>query len=137
MSGIGGLSVHPITAGTSAELRAGTSPSSAGEFIDRVHTTLGQLLGPGEGICLDVCCGTGAHAAPAAALGWTPVGVDLSRGQLRHAGHRLPVVVGDATALPLADASVPAAMCVLASTDVPDYAAVLREVARVLTVPKD
>ncbi|MFF0017591.1 class I SAM-dependent methyltransferase [Streptomyces sp. NPDC005374] len=108
------------------------SPSSGGEFFDRVHTMLGQLLGPGEGFCLDVCCGTGAHAAPAAALGWTPVGVDLSRGQLRHAVSRLPVVAGDATALPMADASVPAAMCVLASTDVPDYAAVLREVARVL-----
>ncbi|MFL5996789.1 MAG: class I SAM-dependent methyltransferase [Streptomyces sp.] len=109
------------------------SPSSTGEFVDRVHTTLRHLLGPGEGICLDVCCGTGAHAAPAAELGWTPVGVDLSRGQLQYARHRLPVAVGDAAALPLADGSVPAAMCVLASTDVPDYAAVLREVARVLT----
>ena len=45
----------------------------------------------------------------------------------------MPVALADATALPLADASVPAAVCVLASTDVPDYAAVLQEIARVLT----
>jgi SAM-dependent methyltransferase len=109
------------------------SPTSGGEYFGRVHTTLRELLGPGEGICLDVCCGTGAHAAVAAELGRTPFGVDLSGGQLRHAAARLPVAVADATALPLADASVPAAMCVLASTDVPDYAAVLREIARVLT----
>jgi SAM-dependent methyltransferase len=108
------------------------SPTSGGEYFERVHATLGELLGPGEGICLDVCCGTGAHASVAAELGWTPFGLDLSRGQLRHAAGRLPVVAADATALPLADASVPAAMCVLASTDVPDYAAVLKEVARVL-----
>lgn len=108
------------------------SPTSGGEYFERVHATLGELLGPGEGICLDVCCGTGAHASVAAELGWTPFGLDLSRGQLRHAAGRLPVVAADATALPLADASMPAAMCVLASTDVPDYAAVLKEVARVL-----
>ena len=106
--------------------------AAAGGYLDRVHATLAELLGPGEGTCLDVCCGTGAHASALAGLGWTPVGVDLSRGQLRHATRRLPVVVGDATALPLASTSVPAAACVLASTDVPDYPTVLREAARVL-----
>jgi SAM-dependent methyltransferase len=108
------------------------SPTAGGEYIRRVHATLEELLGPGEGTCLDICCGTGAHAAALAGLGWTPVGVDLSVGQLRHAVRRLPVAVADATALPFADGSVPAAACVLAHTDVPDYAAVLREIARVL-----
>jgi SAM-dependent methyltransferase len=106
--------------------------AAAGEYIQRVHATIGDLLGPGEGTCLDVCCGTGAHAPALAELGWTPVGVDLSSGQLRHAARRLPVAVADAAALPIADNSSPAAACVLASTDVPDYAAVLREIARVL-----
>ncbi|MFF4348993.1 class I SAM-dependent methyltransferase [Streptomyces sp. NPDC001530] len=108
------------------------SPTTGGEYIQRVHATLQDLLGPGEGTCLDVCCGTGAHAPALAGTGWTPVGVDLSGGQLLHAIRRLPVVVGDATALPFGDGSVPAVVCVLAHTDVPDYAAVLREVARVL-----
>jgi len=106
--------------------------ATAGAYVQRVHAVVRDLLGRGEGTCLDVCCGTGAHAPALAALGWTPVGMDLSAGQLRHAVQRLPVAVADATALPVADGSVPAAACVLASTDVPDYGAVLREVARVL-----
>jgi SAM-dependent methyltransferase len=106
--------------------------TAAAPHVLRVQSMVGELLGPGTGTCLDVCCGTGAHAAALAALGWTPVGVDLSVGQLRHAAGRLPVAVADATALPIADAAVPAVACVLASTDVPDYAAAVREIARVL-----
>ncbi|MCX5420989.1 class I SAM-dependent methyltransferase [Streptomyces sp. NBC_00078] len=108
------------------------SADGRGDYVRTVHVALGDLLGPGGGRCLDVCCGTGAHASRLRQLGWARVGVDLSGGQLRHAARRLPVALADATALPLADASVPAAVCVLASTDVPDYAAVLREIARVL-----
>jgi SAM-dependent methyltransferase len=105
---------------------------TGGTYITRVHATLTHLLGRGSGTCLDICCGTGAHATALTDLGWHPVGADLSRRQLRHAVHRLPVTAADATRLPISDASVPAAVCVLASTDVPDYAAVLREAARVL-----
>jgi ubiquinone/menaquinone biosynthesis C-methylase UbiE len=101
-------------------------------FMDRARGLLTDLLGPGAGRCLDLCCGGGAHAATIAGLGWAPVGVDLSLGQLRHARGRLPVVAGDATRLPLRSASVPALACVLAHTDVPDYAAVIRDGARVL-----
>jgi SAM-dependent methyltransferase len=110
------------------EYIAGTASS----YTQRRHDLLRDLLGAGAGVCLDVCCGTGVQAQPLRELGWTPVGIDLSRGQLRHAVHRLPVAVGDAIALPVADQSVPASVCVLAHTDLPDYAAVLREVARVL-----
>jgi SAM-dependent methyltransferase len=108
--------------------------AGAGDYIQRVHAMIEALLGIGigSGTCLDVCCGTGAHAGALARLGWTPVGVDLSREQLRHAAPRLPVAVSDAAALPVAGDSVAAAVCVLASTDLPDYAAVLRQVARVL-----
>jgi len=104
----------------------------AGDYFLRVGRVLRDLLGPGSGTCLDVCCGTGINAASVRELGWTPVGVDLSGGQLRHAAHRLPVALGDATALPVADRSIPAAVCVLAHTDMPDYATALREIARVL-----
>jgi SAM-dependent methyltransferase len=41
--------------------------AAAGEYIRRVHATIADLLGRGEGTCLDVCCGTGAHA-PALAV---------------------------------------------------------------------
>ncbi|MEV4617208.1 methyltransferase domain-containing protein [Asanoa sp. NPDC049573] len=101
-------------------------------FMDRVRGHLADLLGPGRGTCLDLCCGGGAHAATIRGLGWTPVGVDLSQGQLRWARGRLPVAAGEATGLPLAGGAVPAVACVLAHTDLPDYAAALREAARVL-----
>src|SRR5438105_3267587 len=71
---------------------------TGGTYIDRVHTALADLLGRGnDDTCLDICCGTGAHAAALADLGWTPVGVDLSLGQLRHGTRRLPVAAADAT----------------------------------------
>ncbi|MGC4896014.1 class I SAM-dependent methyltransferase [Micromonospora sp. DT31] len=51
---------------------------------------------------------------------------------MRHARARLPVARADATALPLATGSMPAAACVLAHTDMPDYPAAIAEAARVL-----
>jgi ubiquinone/menaquinone biosynthesis C-methylase UbiE len=65
-------------------------------------------------------------------LGWNPIGVDLSTGQLAYGRDVMPVAVADATALPIRSDSLPAAVCVLAHTDLPDYPAVLREIARVL-----
>lgn len=97
--------------------------------IDRA---LRDLLGRGQGSCLEIGCGTGIHAAGTRTLGWTPVGVDLSAGMLAHAGGRLPVARADAAVLPVRDASVPAVITVMMHTDLPDYPAVLREVRRVL-----
>jgi SAM-dependent methyltransferase len=97
-----------------------------------VHDALRALLGPGSGHCLEVGCGTGVYAAAVRGLGWTPIGVDLSAGMLRHAAARLPVARADAARLPFADASVPAVIAMMVHTDMPDYPAVLREVRRVL-----
>jgi SAM-dependent methyltransferase len=98
----------------------------------RINAILRDLLGTGSGVCLDVGCGTGIRAEQLRVLGWTPLGVDLSTGMLRHARDRLPVARADAEHLPLADASVPAAVAAMVHTDLPGYPAVLREVARVL-----
>ncbi|MEP7022822.1 MAG: class I SAM-dependent methyltransferase [Actinomycetota bacterium] len=97
-----------------------------------IDQALAGLLGPGAGVCLELGCGTGARASRVAALGWTPAGVDLSAGMLRHARGRLPVVLGDAARLPVRDGSVAAVVTVMAHTDMPGYPAVLREAARVL-----
>ncbi|BCJ41720.1 methyltransferase [Actinoplanes ianthinogenes] len=97
-----------------------------------IRRSLTTLLGPGAGRCLEIGCGTGAYAAPIRDLGWTPLGADLSAGMLRHAAGRLPVARADAARLPVRDASVDAAVTVMAHTDMPDYPAVLREAARVL-----
>jgi SAM-dependent methyltransferase len=101
-------------------------------YMDRVRGLLADLLGSGQGRCLDLCCGGGAHASTIAGLGWTPLGVDLSSGQLRHARGRLPAAAGDASRLPVRSGSLPAVACVLAHTDLPDYSRVIREVARAL-----
>jgi len=97
-----------------------------------IRRSLATLLGPGAGPCLEIGCGTGAYAAQVRDLGWTPVGVDLSSGMLAYARGRLPIARADAARLPIRDGSLAAAVAVMVHTDMPDYARVLREVARVL-----
>lgn len=87
---------------------------------------------------LDVGCGTGAlsaavleHAAPGRVIG-----VDPSAGFLRVAeqalGDRVELMEGDAAHLPVADASVDAAVAALVLNFVPDVPAALAECRRVL-----
>lgn len=97
-----------------------------------VDASLRTLLAPGTGACLEIGCGTGIHAETVRDLGRTPIGIDLSAGMLRHASGRLPVGRADAVRLPVGDGSVPAVFAMMVHTDLPDYLAVLREVARVL-----
>jgi len=97
-----------------------------------IERALRDLLGPGPGTCLESGCGTGVRAARVRGLGWTPVGVDVSAGMLRHARPRLPVVRADATRLPFADGALDAVVAIMVHTDMPDYPAVLTEAARVL-----
>lgn len=106
-------------------IAAGAEPLELGPLLD-------DLLGTGFGTCLEIGCGTGFHAGRVRQLGWTPVGVDLSAGMLRLARDRMPAARADATRLPVADASVPAAVAMMVHTDMPAYPAVLREVRRVL-----
>lgn len=68
---------------------------------------------PGAGArVLDLACGAGRHLGPLAAAGFRPVGLDLSAPLLRRAArtHQGRLVRGDMRALPLADASVDAAV---------------------------
>jgi SAM-dependent methyltransferase len=97
-----------------------------------IDHALAELLGAGGGPCLEIGCGTGVRAARLRALGWAPLGIDLSAGMLRHARRRLPAARADAARLPLRTGSVPAVVTVMAHTDMPGYPAVLRETARVL-----
>lgn len=95
---------------------------------------------PGERI-IDIGCGPGFYAAELLEnVGGTGavVGVDVSAPMLSVAARRCegwPNVVfhqGDATALPVADAGFDAALCVQVLEYVPDTAAALKEMARVL-----
>src|SRR5215469_13359949 len=92
------------------------------------------LLGPGEGPCLDLGCGTGLFLDALAATGRTVVGVDCSADQLRVARARSPLIVqADAAELPFGDGTFPAVVAMWISTDVDDFGAVVSEAARVLT----
>jgi SAM-dependent methyltransferase len=94
---------------------------------------LERLLGGGDGRCLDVGCGTGVATAAVAELGWSVVGVDLSADMLDVARVRgVEVVQGSADALPFDEGTFDAAVSVWTHIDVDDFAAAIREVARVL-----
>ena len=91
------------------------------------------LLGDGSGTLLDVGCGGGAHAVAFAELGWTVSGVDISEDQLRLARNRgVNAVQARAEELPFTDATFDAVVSMWTHTDVEDFPAMLREIARVL-----
>jgi SAM-dependent methyltransferase len=117
------------------------------EFYDRLFAgytdptdspgaDLARLLGPptGDGWVLDVCCGGGLSGLALAAAGWRVGGLDISADQLRLAATRLGAVArADAHRLPVRSGSIGHAAAMFAHTDVDDFAAVVREVARVLS----
>ena len=92
-----------------------------------------RLIGEGPGRLLDVGCGGAVHAPAYQEAGWQVTGVDISEGQLRFARERgVDVVQADAAALPFDDETFDAAVSTWLHTDVGDFSAVTREVARVL-----
>jgi SAM-dependent methyltransferase len=100
---------------------------------ERNAPDVAELLGPGDGLCLDLGCGSGLYFDVLAATGRTVVGLDRSADQLRIArGRSRQVVRGDAAALPFADSTFPAVATLWLSTDVDDFAVVLAEASRVL-----
>ena len=97
-----------------------------------VDGSLCEMLGQGDGVSLEIGCGTGTHAARIRALGWSPLGIDLSAGMLGHARTRLPIAQADGECLPFGNASFASVVAVMIHTDVSDYPVVLREAWRVL-----
>jgi SAM-dependent methyltransferase len=104
-------------------------PSLNADEID----VLRRFLGPGEGRCLDLGCGTGVAIPEMTRLGWTPVGVDVSEAMLERARvHSVELYQATGDALPFEDESFDAAVSLWLHTDVDDFPAILAEVARVL-----
>src|SRR5688500_7312053 len=117
------------------------------EKYDRTNTVLSfgrdrtwrrltrEALGPrpGERV-LDLAAGTGVSTLELARSGATAVGVDFSIGMLT-VGHRVrpavPLLAGDALALPFADATFDAATISFGLRNIVDPDAALRELARV------
>jgi len=95
--------------------------------------TVLRLLGPGPGRLLDAGCGGGSHMLAFAEAGWAPVGVDVSEEQLRLARARgCEVALAPAERLPFEDASFDAVVSMWTHTDVEEFPAAVREMARVL-----
>ena len=125
-------------------LEAWSSPVPYERFMGRWSRLLAaevvSLLDPPPGLrWLDVGCGTGALSAAllAAVSPLSLVGLDPSAEYVRMARERQPdprarFAVGDATALELPDASVDRVVCGLVLNFVPDPAAAVREMQRVL-----
>lgn len=105
---------------------------AAAAFTARAGSALREVLGPGAGLCWDLACGTGVYADAIRELGWTPMGTDISIGQLRHAALRMPVALADATRAPIRPGSVGAVASILCHTDLDDYAAACRAAATAL-----
>jgi ubiquinone/menaquinone biosynthesis C-methylase UbiE len=95
---------------------------------------LEQALGIGKGdLCIDLACGTGLWAQPIADAGYQAMGFDISADQLRFARRRMANVArADACNLPVRDESVSVMVGMFFHTDLEDFAAVARQVARCL-----
>ena len=93
---------------------------------------------PGDATIADLGCGTGRTVRDLAPHVKRVIGVDASGQMLKAARKRLGGVKnvelrqGELAALPIADATCDAALCVLALSYVEDPAAVVREMARIL-----
>ncbi|MBO0838090.1 MAG: class I SAM-dependent methyltransferase [Actinobacteria bacterium] len=107
-----------------------------GPFVLSTAPVVGQLLGSGDGSCVDLGCGVGLLISTVEHLGWKVIGVDLSRDQLRRAGTRAGVqrrlVCADVHELPFPQKSMDAVLCTFVHTDVEDYSAAVHEACRVL-----
>ena len=103
---------------------------------DRSAGLLGRVVGEivdAGTVVLDVGCGTGLHFAALQRRGLQVVGVDVSMDQLRLASSRSTRVVrAGAAQLPFASGSLEVAVATFVHTDVDDFAAMTREVARLL-----
>ena len=121
--------------GVTAALNALLGPAPAGISRGEPGGDFGHgaKRGPGPApTCLELGCGTGPHAAAVRALGWTPVGVDLSSGMLAHAVGRLAVARANAERLPIGTHSLDAVIAVMVHTDMPGYPGVVAQATRVL-----
>ncbi len=105
-------------------------PDGHGPLTARVNELVAAELGPGPGTVLDVACGTGLLPRWLTPLGWSVVGLDYSADQLSIARERLPVVQGDAAALPFRDDALDAVVTTFSAA--PDLVGSAREVHRVL-----
>ena len=94
--------------------------------------TVRTLHLPGGSTVLDLACGTGDLCRELTAMGYRPIGMDLSFGMLAAARTDAPLVHADALRLPVADGAVDGVTCGFALRNVADLGTFFAEVARVV-----
>jgi SAM-dependent methyltransferase len=134
-----------LTELTEAQQRA-RATWSAGNFdaiVDRIWSVGGDLVervgvNAGDKV-LDVACGTGNAAIPAAQAGGNVIGLDITPELLDHgrrraadAGVEIEWVEGDAQALPYDDASFDVVLSTFGCMFAPDHEKAAAEISRVL-----
>lgn len=141
-----------MSATEDAKKKAAATYNAAADFFDHPANTFWERYGrttikhlqpsPGAHV-LDVCCGSGASALPAAELvgpTGSVIGVDLAENLLQLAQAKatqrgltnVQFESGDLTDLRFADGAFDAVVCVFGIFFVPDMEAALRELRRVL-----
>ena len=143
---------HKVSTLDDAKQKAATTYNAASDYFDHPANSFWERFGrgtvermqlaPGARV-LDVCCGSGASAIPAAEIvgpGGSVVGVDLAENLLELARTKAKqrgltnteFRSGDMTNLPFEEGSFDAVVCVFGIFFVPDMEAALRELKRVL-----
>lgn len=142
-----------MSASEDAKKKAAATYNAAADFYDHPTNTFWERYGrrtieklglkPGARV-LDVCCGSGASAIPAAQVvgpEGSVTGVDLAENLLKLARNKasqlgltnIEFQSGDLTALQFPDESFDAVVCVFGIFFVPDMEAAVRELRRVLS----
>jgi ubiquinone/menaquinone biosynthesis C-methylase UbiE len=125
-------------------MEAGAWDAGAAEWVALVRcaehgvahdTVLRELLPAPGGEALDVGCGEGRWTRYLSASGWHATGIDRSEALVaaaREADEAGVYEVGDATSLPIEDASIDLVLCVNMLMHVVDLGRAVSELARVL-----
>jgi SAM-dependent methyltransferase len=129
-------SAQPVDTRTGYDLWAPTYDSEHNPLLAAEQAVVWPWLNQlPPGLAVDAACGTGRYASLLAAHGHTVVGIDSSPGMLAIARHKVPtarLLLGDLTALPVADHAADLVICALALTHQPTLNPALKEFARIL-----
>lgn len=130
---------HDADPGVTSRAFAGLPASMAGSSFASSYECLASVVPAGAATVVDLACGDGyllSLLASRRQAGLSPVGIDLSAGELEAARHRLGAgaVLHQARAqsLPLADCAADVVLCHMALMLMDDAPQVLAEVRRVL-----
>ena len=105
---------------------------SLGQDVRWRRRAVAALALPAGARVLDLACGTGDLCRELDAVGYQPVGVDLSQGMLHQAATDAPLVRADAERLPFRDSTFDGVICGFALRNFVELDAVFRACARVL-----